>query len=147
MKRKLNEECGVFGIYCQDHVAVAPLTYLGLFALQHRGQESSGMAVSDGTQLRLHKGSDLVPKVFSDEILEELKGHAPLHVRTQTTQTFRNAQPLAVDSTGQVALAHNGKVNSAELRRMARSVLSSIPQLILSSSSTSWLAGGSWKMP
>jgi amidophosphoribosyltransferase len=127
LKRKLNEECGVFGIYCQDHVAVAPLTYLGLFALQHRGQESSGMAVSDGTQLRLHKGSDLVPKVFSDEILEELKGHAAIgHVRYSTSDTNlpENAQPLAVDSAfGQVALAHNGNlVNSAELRQqLARS--------------------------
>jgi amidophosphoribosyltransferase len=120
--REINEECGVFGIYCQNHVAVAPLTYLGLFALQHRGQESSGMAVTDGRQILLHKGTDLVPKVFSEEKIKQLKGYAAIgHVRYSTTGSNlpENAQPLVVDSSfGQVALAHNGNLtNSIELRR------------------------------
>lgn len=117
MSREINEECGVFGIYCQNHVSVAPLTYLGLFALQHRGQESSGMAVTDGKQLHLHKGTGLVPKVFDEETIKKLKGHGAIgHVRYSTTgaNLRENAQPLVVDcALGQVALAHNGNLTNA----------------------------------
>lgn len=122
MSREINEECGVFGIFCQDYVEVSPLTYLGLFALQHRGQESCGIAVSDGSQLHLHKGTGLVPKVFDEEIIKNLKGHAAIgHVRYSSTgaNLRENAQPLVVDcALGQVALAHNGNLTSAaELKR------------------------------
>ena len=71
---KPGEECGVFGIYgsCLD---VARLTYYGLYALQHRGQESAGIAVSDGSGVQLHKGMGLVPEVFNSEKISRLQGH------------------------------------------------------------------------
>jgi len=122
VRRELNEECGVFGIFCQDHVEVAPLTYLGLFALQHRGQESSGMAVTDGRGMQLHKGVGLVPRVFSEEAISGLRGHGAIgHVRYSSADKnlVENAQPLVVDcALGQVALAHNGNLTcAAELRK------------------------------
>ena len=111
--------CGVFGIY--GHPNAAELTYFGLYALQHRGQESAGIATSDGKQFRIHKGMGLVPQVFNGEILHGLVGKMSVgHTRYSTTGSshLRNAQPLAVDcARGQIAIAHNGNLtNASQLR-------------------------------
>jgi amidophosphoribosyltransferase len=111
--------CGVFGIY--GHPSAAELTYYGLFALQHRGQESAGIVACDGVNFRAHKGMGLVPQVFNSEILGQLRGsHAVGHTRYSTTGSshIRNAQPLTGDSArGQMAIAHNGNLtNAARLR-------------------------------
>ncbi len=118
---KPNEECGVFGIYAPGS-EVARLTYYGLYALQHRGQESAGIAVSDGTGINAHKGMGLVSEVFTDHILAGLQGHMAIgHVRYSTTGSslIANAQPIVVHyQNGMIALAHNGNLtNAAELRR------------------------------
>jgi len=117
---KLKEECGVFGIYAPDQ-EVARLTYYGLYALQHRGQESAGIAVSDGRSISLHKGMGLVSEVFSDSIVDRLQGKMAIgHVRYSTTGSslVANAQPLVVHyQKGMMALAHNGNLtNALELR-------------------------------
>jgi amidophosphoribosyltransferase len=117
---KPKEECGVFGIYAPNQ-EVARLTYYGLYALQHRGQESAGIAVSDGHNISLHKGMGLVSEVFSDRIVDELQGKMAIgHVRYSTTGSsmLSNAQPLAVHyQKGMLALAHNGNLtNAADLR-------------------------------
>ncbi len=111
--------CGVFGVF--GHPKAAELTYYGLFALQHRGQESAGIVVSDGRQFRVHKGMGLVPQVFDAATLQSLTGHLAIgHTRYSTTgsSNFRNAQPLTVDcARGQIAVAHNGNLtNAAALR-------------------------------
>lgn len=113
------EECGIFGIY--DHPDAAKLTYFGLYALQHRGQESAGMAVSDGSQVRQYKHMGLVPDVFKEETLKALKGHLAIgHVRYSTTGSslLANAQPFVVTLGNEYyAIAHNGNlVNAYELR-------------------------------
>ena len=118
---KLKEECGIFGIYGPG-LDVSRLTYYGLYALQHRGQESAGIAVSDGGTIILHKNMGLVPEVFSDEILGRLTGKMALgHVRYSTTGSslVLNAQPLMCHySKGMIALAHNGNlVNAGMLRK------------------------------
>ncbi|EGW39385.1 amidophosphoribosyltransferase [Desulfosporosinus sp. OT] len=117
---KPKEECGVFGIYAPNQ-EVARLTYYGLYALQHRGQESAGIAVSDGHNIALHKGMGLVSEVFSDRVVEGLKGKMAIgHVRYSTTGSslLANAQPLVVHyQKGMMALAHNGNLtNAADLR-------------------------------
>jgi len=117
---KPKEECGVFGIYAPDQ-EVARLTYYGLYALQHRGQESAGIAVSDGRSITVHKGMGLVSEVFSDSIVDRLKGKMAIgHVRYSTTGSslLANAQPLVVHyQKGMMALAHNGNLtNALELR-------------------------------
>ncbi len=117
---KPKEECGVFGIYAPDR-EVARLTYYGLYALQHRGQESAGIAVSDGRNITVHKGMGLVSEVFSDSVLDGLKGKMAIgHVRYSTTGSslLSNAQPLAVHyQKGMMGLAHNGNLtNALELR-------------------------------
>lgn len=117
---KLKEECGVFGIYGPD-LDVGRLTYYGLYALQHRGQESAGIAVTDGHGIRLHKNMGLVPEVFSEEVLTRLTGNMAVgHVRYSTTGSSLvvNAQPLVCYyGKGMLALAHNGNLtNVAELR-------------------------------
>ncbi|GAB6171064.1 amidophosphoribosyltransferase [Paradesulfitobacterium aromaticivorans] len=117
---KPHEECGVFGIYAPDQ-EVARLTYYALYALQHRGQESAGIAVSDGRTIDLYKGMGLVAEVFSDRTLNELSGKMAIgHVRYSTTGSslLANAQPLVVHyQKGMMALAHNGNLtNAAELR-------------------------------
>jgi amidophosphoribosyltransferase len=119
IERALREECGVFGIF--DHEEAAQITYLGLYALQHRGQESAGIVVSDGKQLTGHRGMGLVPDVFQGEQLEKLNGTIGIgHVRYSTTGSseIKNAQPFQVDySRGSLAVAHNGNlVNTRELR-------------------------------
>lgn len=117
---KPREECGVFGIYApgQD---VARLTYYGLYALQHRGQESAGIAVADGKTIHLYKDMGLVPEVFNGTQLDDLKGDIAIgHVRYSTTGSSQpiNAQPLVFRyAGGKIGLAHNGNItNVAELR-------------------------------
>src|SRR5271157_2897295 len=111
--------CGVFGIY--GHPNAAQLTYYGLYALQHRGQESAGIVTSDGRQFYTHKGMGLVSQVFDGNLLQELVGQMAIgHTRYSTTGSshLRNAQPLTVDcARGQLAIAHNGNLtNAARLR-------------------------------
>ncbi len=117
---KLKEECGVFGIY--GHPEAANLTYLGLYALQHRGQESCGIVASDGHKLRAHKGMGLVADVFKhDSVFENLPGRSAIgHVRYSTAggNDVKNCQPILVDYVrGSIAVAHNGNlVNAQEIR-------------------------------
>src|SRR4249920_1782214 len=111
--------CGVFGVY--GHPNAAELTYYGLYALQHRGQESAGIVTSDGRAFHAQKGMGLVSQVFKGEILHDLVGHMAVgHTRYSTTGSshLRNAQPLTVDcAKGQIAIAHNGNLtNAAALR-------------------------------
>lgn len=116
------EACGIFGVYSDDDQCDASgLTYLGLYALQHRGQESAGIVVSNGHSITTHKNMGLVSNVFNKEILQELKGRIAIgHVRYSTTGSsfISNAQPLmARCSKGLIAVAHNGNlVNTEELR-------------------------------
>ncbi len=117
---EMKEYCGVFGIYAPD-TDVARLTYFGLFALQHRGQESAGIAVSDGRDIVCYKEMGLVSQVFNEKILNILRGDIAIgHVRYSTTgsSTEVNAQPILVSGEYPLAIAHNGNlVNSAELRK------------------------------
>ncbi len=120
---KLHEECGVFGIFGHPPEA-ANLTYLGLYALQHRGQESCGIVSSDGVQLKAHLGGmGLVSDVFKrDDIFDQLPGGSASigHVRYSTAggNDMKNCQPIVVDySRGSIAVAHNGNlVNAQEVR-------------------------------
>jgi amidophosphoribosyltransferase len=112
-------ECGVCGIF--GHEDAAKLAYFGLYALQHRGQESAGIVVSDDGQVSIHKAMGLVPEIFSEEILQGLPGSMSMgHVRYSTTgaSNVTNSQPLMVTHKGcTLAVAHNGNlVNSIELR-------------------------------
>lgn len=114
------EECGVFGAYVPNDEA-ARLTFFGLFALQHRGQESAGIAVSDGNVVRMHKDMGLVSQIFNENVLETLPGHLSIgHTRYSTTgaSVLRNAQPIFCQSqVGEIAVAHNGNlINAVELR-------------------------------
>lgn len=115
-----NEECGVFGIFAPGE-DVARLTYFGLFSLQHRGQESAGIAVSDGQQVKWYKEMGLVTQIFDERTLSQLQGDLAIgHTRYSTTgsSVIRNAQPLhCAWGDGTVAVAHNGNlVNTEELR-------------------------------
>lgn len=117
---KPEEACGVFGIYAPGE-DVAKLTYFGLYALQHRGQESAGIATFDGSQVYSHKDMGLVSQVFNEGVLNKLPGHLAVgHTRYSTTGSSRisNAQPALVETRlGTLALAHNGNlVNTADLR-------------------------------
>jgi amidophosphoribosyltransferase len=114
------DACGIVGIYAPNE-EVARMAFFGLFALQHRGQEAAGIAVSDGSVVRLHKDVGLVAQVFHPRSLAELQGsYAIGHTRYSTTgsSSIRNAQPFLIETVnGPVALAHNGNlVNSAALR-------------------------------
>lgn len=119
---KLHEECGVFGVYDRGEIGdVAGLSYYGLYALQHRGQESCGIAVNDDGVINLHKDTGLVNEVFTREKLNSLKGQMAVgHCRYATTGSKRrsNAQPLLVrHGKGNMVLAHNGNLtNAADLR-------------------------------
>ena len=108
--------CGVFGIY--GHPEAANLTYLGLHALQHRGQESAGIVTSDGSQLYTHRAMGLVQDAFEEEHLAKLPGRIAIgHVRYSTAggSHLKNAQPFAVDySRGSLAVCHNGNLTNAE---------------------------------
>src|ERR671919_176039 len=116
---KFREECGVFGIH--GHPEAANLTYLGLYALQHRGQESAGIAASDGVQIRHRKAMGYVNEAFDAGSLAGLTGNLAIgHVRYSTAgeSKLSNAQPIVVDSVhGPFAIGHNGNlVNAGELR-------------------------------
>ena len=122
----LHEECGVFGMYDFDGIDVAASIYYGLFALQHRGQESCGIAVSDTNgpmgKVDVHKDMGLVNEVFDTEVLEKLKGNIGIgHTRYSTagSSTRENAQPLVINYVkGILGLAHNGNlINAVELRK------------------------------
>lgn len=117
---KPEEACGVFGVYAPGE-DVAKLTYFGLYALQHRGQESAGIATFEGEQVRLHKEMGLVSQVFNEAILNDLLGNLAVgHTRYSTTGSSRavNAQPAVLETRlGPLALTHNGNlVNTAALR-------------------------------
>jgi amidophosphoribosyltransferase len=116
------DACGVFGVWAPGE-DVAKLTYYGLYALQHRGQESAGIAVSNGRQILVYKDMGLVSQVFDEATLESLKGHLAVgHARYSTTgaSTWYNAQPtFRPTETGSIALAHNGNLtNTRELAAM-----------------------------
>jgi amidophosphoribosyltransferase len=117
---KFHEECGVFGIF--GHPEAANMTYLGLYALQHRGQEGCGISAADGSKIRTHVGLGLVADVFKDNaIFKSLPGNNAIgHVRYSTAggNDIKNCQPIAVDyGRGSIAVAHNGNlVNAQEVR-------------------------------
>lgn len=118
---KAKEECGVFGFYDNDGFDVARLTYYGLYGLQHRGQESAGIAVNDDNTFHCHRDLGLVPEVFNDRILNSLKGTISVgHVRFSTKggNMRENAQPLVYKYVkGTLALGYNGNlINTGELR-------------------------------
>ncbi|MFP4163976.1 MAG: amidophosphoribosyltransferase [Chitinispirillaceae bacterium] len=120
MLEDLHEECGVFGVF--NHPQAAHLSYLGLYALQHRGQESSGIAVSDSQAISVHKGMGLVSHVFKRQsILDNLKGNLSIgHNRYSTTGSSHidNAQPIIINCrAGQIAGAHNGNLTNADSLR------------------------------
>ena len=118
----MKEYCGVFGIYNFTDDSPAKSVYYGLYALQHRGQESAGIAVADGQDINYHKGMGLVNQVFNEEKLSSLKGKIAIgHVRYSTTgsSVLENAQPIVIDTRyGPIAVAHNGNlINAGELRQ------------------------------
>lgn len=119
MRDYLKDKCGVFGIY--NHKDAARLTYLGLYALQHRGEESAGIVTTDGENFYPHKAMGLVGDVFNEDILNKLNGHIAIgHVRYSTTGSslLKNAQPLLVEySRGTLAIAHNGNLVNAKILR------------------------------
>ena len=120
---KPEEACGVFGVYAPEKaLEVAKLTYFGLYALQHRGQESAGIATINKGDIYCHKDMGLVSQVFNEDILEQLPGEIAVgHTRYSTTGSSlkENAQPVVLDTRlGKLALAHNGNlVNAVELRQ------------------------------
>jgi amidophosphoribosyltransferase len=109
--------CGIFGIY--NHLEASNLAYLGLYALQHRGQESAGIVSSDNRQLYHYRQMGLVSEIFTQDILKRLSGKSAIgHVRYSTagSSELKNAQPFAVDSyKGSLAIAHNGNLTNAFL--------------------------------
>ncbi len=116
---KFHEECGVIGIF--GHAEASNLVYLGLYALQHRGQEGAGISSSDGKQFFTEKGKGLVADIFSEKNLKRLPGHIAIgHNRYSTSgsSTLRNVQPIVANSSmGLLGIAHNGNlVNADELR-------------------------------
>lgn len=119
MKNKLNEECGCFGVF--NVKDAASLTYFGLHALQHRGQEACGIATSDNKTIICSKGKGLITEVFNNKMIEELGGkHALGHVRyaTANANVLENVQPLMVRAhTGHFGIVHNGQiVNAKEIK-------------------------------
>ena len=116
---KPHEACGVFGVYTtKPGLDVANLTFLGLLGLQHRGQESAGIAVADGSRILCHKHMGLVRNVFKAEDMRALTGNSAVgHVRYSTSgqSSLANAQPLVARySRGTIAMAHNGNLANAE---------------------------------
>lgn len=113
---KLREECGVVALY--GHPEASKLAYLSLYALQHRGQESAGIAASDGEKLQLHKSMGLVSDIFNADVLSRLPGSLAIgHTRYSTTgdSALLNAQPIMVEcNKGKIALAHNGNITNAQ---------------------------------
>lgn len=129
------EACGIFAVY--DHEDAAKLTYFGLYALQHRGQESAGMVVSNGRQMVEYKAMGLVPEIFDEKTLGELRGHIALgHVRYSTTGSsiLANAQPFRISYSGrQFAIAHNGNLVNAKAIREDLEAAGSIFQTTMDS--------------
>lgn len=137
------DECGVFGVWAPGE-EVAKLTYFGLYALQHRGQESAGIAVSEGRQIVVYKEMGLVSQVFNEEILDSFSGSLAIgHCRYSTTgaSTWENAQPTyRATATGNLALGHNGNLtNTRELaeKLIARAEDAGELPLALANSATS----------
>ena len=115
-----HDHCGVFGIF--GHAEAAKMTYLGLYALQHRGQESAGIATSDGVQLHVHKSMGHVQEIFTPAVISKLPGESAIgHTRYSTAgdTVLTNAQPVVIDcNKGKLALGHNGNLtNAIELRK------------------------------
>jgi len=127
---KLKEECGVFGIY--NHPEASNMTYLGLYALQHRGQEGAGIASSDGKRIHNYRDMGLVADIFNEDIISKLPGDSAIgHVRYSTSGSSerKNTQPIVVDySRGQIALAHNGNLVNAGILRSELEAYGSIFQ-------------------
>jgi amidophosphoribosyltransferase len=125
-----HDECGVFGVV--GHSEAANITYLGLHALQHRGQESAGIVTSDGAQVFAHRAMGLVQDAFSQDQLAQLPGRVAIgHVRYSTTGSshIKNAQPIAVNySHGPLAVCHNGNLTNADELRAELEALGSIFQ-------------------
>ena len=124
------DHCGLFGIF--GHPEAPRLTYLGLYALQHRGQESAGIAATDGEKIRVHKAMGLVNDIFDDQALDGLGGDRAIgHVRYSTAgdTVAANAQPILIDChRGPIALAHNGNIVNANLLRQGLEAAGSIFQ-------------------
>ncbi|WP_291582279.1 amidophosphoribosyltransferase [Clostridium sp. UBA6640] len=119
---KFHDECGVYGIFnLGDNLDVARRTYYGLYALQHRGQESSGIVTYNGKKMKCHKDMGLVSEVFNNEILNQLTGHSAVgHVRYSTAgdSSVKNAQPVLGEfKLGNIAIAHNGNLINADIIR------------------------------
>ncbi len=135
MLDKLRESCGIFGVF--GHPEAANLTYLGLYALQHRGQESAGITSSDGKTLYSHRQMGLVSDVFREDIFKELKGDSAIgHVRYSTygASFLKNAQPFVVDyHQGSIAIAHNGNLVNAGIIRSRLEARGSIFQSTMDS--------------
>src|SRR5215470_4469746 len=116
---KFHEECGVVGIY--GHPEAATLAYLGLYALQHRGQESAGIVAADGEALIAHRGMGHVADIFNQDILSRLEGRLAIgHNRYSTSGStiLRNCQPFVVEwAHGALAVAHNGNLVNADSLR------------------------------
>ena len=115
---KLHEECGVVGVYSDNPDITSQLIYYGLFALQHRGQESAGIAIHTGKRIEFHKDMGLVADVLSQKVIDSLKGNIAIgHDRYSTSgeSEKQNAQPLVVRyKEGSIALAHNGNLVNAD---------------------------------
>ena len=138
---KMNEECGVFGIYAPK-INVSQLAYFGLFALQHRGQEGCGMAVSNGKRIKYYKNIGLVSDVFQQSVLDDLTGHIAIgHVRYSTTgeNSQLNTQPIVARYMhGHLELAHYGNLINAGV---LRSRFASIGSLFQTSITTELIVG------
>ncbi|MDX2084638.1 MAG: amidophosphoribosyltransferase [Candidatus Melainabacteria bacterium] len=129
VEKELTEKCGVFGILSAKTRDLGPLLYYGLYALQHRGQESCGIAVFDNDQLLLHKAMGLVNQVFNETILSKMAGQVGIgHTRYSTTgdSNMENAQPVVARSPwGAIVLAHNG--NLIDLEKLKQRFLAHVP--------------------
>ena len=116
---RFHDECGLFGIW--NHPEASNVAYLGLYALQHRGQESAGIAATDGINFHTEKAMGWVADVFGPERLRRLPGHRAIgHVRYSTagSSNLRNAQPITANTArGPIAIAHNGNLTNAETLR------------------------------
>src|SRR3990167_2647452 len=130
MSGELKDQCGVFGVF--GHKDSAYLTYLGIYALQHRGEESAGIVTSDGKKMSSHRGMGHVQDIFDGNHLEYLAGDRAIgHVRYSTTgsSNLKNAQPILVDySRGEIAIGHNGNLVNADILRSELEAYGSIFQ-------------------
>ena len=152
MHPEWRESCGIFGVYAPGE-DVARLTFFALFALQHRGQESAGIATSDGKRIRVHTRMGLVSQAFDEDSLSQLQGHIAIgHNRYSTagSSQLRNAQPVLVEGyTGTLAVAHNGNIVNANYLRQelaeigyhfnTTSDTEALANLILSSPGSNWV--------